>query len=175
MLKRIAVVVLCLVAAVLGYAATRPDTFQIQRAARIGAPPERVFALIEDFHSWGAWSPWEHIDPALKRTYSGPARGQGAVYEWAGNEHIGKGRMQITDAAPPSKITIALDFFEPFQAHNTAVFTLVADGDATNVTWAMDGANTYLSKLIGVFVDMDQMVGKSFETGLANLKAEAEK
>ena len=175
MLKKVAVVVLVLVAALLGYAATRPGTFHVERAARIAAPPERVFALIDDFHNWGAWSPWEHIDPALQRTYSGPASGQGAVYEWAGNEHIGKGRMQITEVAPPSKITIALDFFEPFQAHNTAVFTLGAEGDATNVTWAMDGANTYLSKLIGVFIDMDQMVGKNFETGLANLKAEAEK
>jgi len=173
-LKKAVAVVMVLLAAVLGYAATLPATFHVQRAARIQAPPERVFALIDDFHAWGAWSPWEKIDPALQRSYSGAPSGEGAAYAWEGNRNIGKGRMRIVESDPPSRIAIELDFLEPFEAHNTAVFTLVGEGDATDVTWAMDGENTYLSKLIGLFFDMDGMIGGNFETGLANLKAEAE-
>ena len=174
MLKRIAVVVLALLAALLGFAATRPGTFHIERSARIHAPPDRVFALIEDFHGWGAWSPWEKLDPAMQRSYSGAASGEGAVYEWRGDPHVGRGRMQIVDVVPPSKVVIQLDFLEPFEAHNTAEFTLDGAGGATDVTWAMNGANNFVSKLLGIFVDMDQMIGKDFETGLANLKAAAE-
>ena len=175
MLKKAVVLVLVLLAAVLGYAATLPATFHVQRAARIQAPPEKVFALIDDFHAWGAWSPWEKIDPALKRSYSGAPSGEGAVYAWEGNQNVGSGRMRIVESEPPSKLVIELDFLEPFEAHNTAVFRLDGEGDATHVTWSMDGANTYLSKLIGIFLDMDAMIGGNFETGLANLKAEAEK
>jgi uncharacterized protein YndB with AHSA1/START domain len=172
MLKTIAIVVVVLLAALLVFAATKPDTFRVQRATSIKAPPEKVFVLINDLHSWGAWSPWEKLDPAMKRTHSGAASGKGAVYAWEGSGEVGAGRMEIIEAAPPSKVKIKLDFLKPFEAHNIAEFTLEPKGDATEVIWAMYGPNTYLSKLIGVFVSM---IGKSFEAGLANLKAAAEK
>jgi uncharacterized protein YndB with AHSA1/START domain len=175
MLKTIAIVVVVLLAALLVFAATKPDTFRVQRATSIKAPPEKVFVLINDLHSWGAWSPWEKLDPAMKRTHSGAASGKGAVYAWEGSGEVGAGRMEIIEAAPPSKVKIKLDFLKPFEAHNIAEFTLEPKGDATEVIWAMYGPNTYLSKLIGVFVSMDSMIGKSFEAGLANLKAAAEK
>jgi carbon monoxide dehydrogenase subunit G len=159
------------VAAVLGFAATKPDAFRIQRSASIKAAPEKIFALINDFHRWGSWSPWEKLDPALKRTYSGAANGQGAVYEWEGNKKVGKGRMEITSTTPPSKITIKLDFLKPFEAHNTAEFTLESQGDSTNVTWAMEGRLPYMFKVMTLFGSMDKMVGKDFEAGLANLKS----
>jgi uncharacterized protein YndB with AHSA1/START domain len=170
----VALVLLVAVAAVLTYAATKPDTFRIQRAMSVNAPPEKVFALINDFRRWTVWSPWEKMDPALQRTYSGTASGQGAVYAWEGNRKVGAGRMEITDAPSPSKVTIKLDFLRPFEAHNVAEFTLEPKGDATTVTWAMHGPNLFVGKVMSIFVDMDRMVGKDFETGLANMKAAAE-
>lgn len=174
MLKKIATVVVVLLAALLGYAATRPDTFRVQRATSIDAPPEKIFALVQDFHTWGSWSPWETLDPTMKRTLSGATNGKGAVYEWDGNQNVGKGRMEITEASPPSRVTISLDFMKPFEAHNVAEFTLDAKGTSTNVVWAMHGANNYFTKVIGLFVSMDTMIGDNFETGLANLKTLAE-
>jgi uncharacterized protein YndB with AHSA1/START domain len=151
MLKTIAIVVVVLLAALLVYAATRPDTFRVQRSASIKAPPEKLFPLINDLHSWGSWSPWEKMDPAMKRTHSGAAYGKGAVYEWEGNNKVGKGRMEITETSPPSKVVIKLDFVKPFEAHNIAEFTLEPQGDSTNVTWAMHGPNPYIAKVIHIF------------------------
>jgi hypothetical protein len=111
----------------------------------------------------------------MKRTYSGAATGKGAVYEWEGNNKAGKGRMEITDTSPPSKVTINLDFVKPFEAHNIVEFTLQAEGDSTNITWAMHGPSPYVAKVMGIFFNMDTMIGKDFETGLANMKAIAEK
>jgi uncharacterized protein YndB with AHSA1/START domain len=175
MFNIIAIIVVVLIAALLGFAATRPDTFRVQRATSIKAPPEKIFALINDFHSWGSWSPWEKMDPTMKRTHSGAANGKGAVYEWEGNNKVGKGRMEIMDTSPPSKVTIKLDFVKPFEGHNIAEFTLEAKGDSTNVTWAMYGPNPYIAKLIHMFFNMDNMIGKDFKTGLAKLKTVAEK
>jgi len=170
----IVLVVLVLLAGLLGFAATRPDTFRVQRSASIKAPPQSILALIDDFHNWTSWSPWEKLDPALKRTYSGTASGKGAVYEWEGNKKAGQGRMEITDATPAGT-TIKLDFLKPFEAHNTVDFALQPRGDATDVTWTMNGKNNFMGKLMCVFINMDRLVGKDFETGLANLKAATEK
>lgn len=172
MIKNIAIVVAILIAILLGYAATRPDSFRLERSVTIKAPPEKAFALINDFHQWGAWSPWEYMDTDLQRTYSGPAAGVGAVYNWEGKK-TGVGRMEIVETSSPSLVKIKLDFFKPFEAHNTAEFTLQAQGDTTNVTWAMYGPSPYMSKLMGVFFSIDKMVGKDFEAGLEKLKAAA--
>ena len=175
MLKISAIVVVVLIVALLVFAATRPDTLRVQRATSINAPPEKIFPLINDLHRWGAWSPYEKKDPMMKRTHSGAANGKGAVYEWEGNKEIGKGRMEIAESSPPSKVIIKLDFVKPFEAHNIVEFTLEPKGDSTNVTWAMHGPSPYISKLMGIFINMDSMIGKDFETGLANLKTVAEK
>jgi uncharacterized protein YndB with AHSA1/START domain len=175
MLKIIAIVIVVLIAVALGLAATKPDTFRVQRVATIKAPPAKVFALLDDFRQWGQWSPWEKLDPDLKRTFSGPASGKGAAYEWVGNNKVGAGRMEITEPAPPSKLVIKLDFIKPFEGHNIAEFTLEPQGDATQLTWAMHGPTPFVSKLMQVFVSMDSLIGKDFEAGLANLKAVAEK
>jgi len=175
MLKIIALVVVALIAGVLIYAATRPDDFRVQRSAAIKAPPEKIYALINDLHGWTAWSPYEKKDPAMKRTHSGAAQGKGAIYEWDGDKNVGQGRMEITEVTPPNRIIIRLDFFKPFEAHNTAEFTLVPQGDMTEVTWAMYGRSNYVSKLMGLFFDMDKMIGTDFAAGLENLKALAEK
>ncbi len=175
MFKKIAIVVVLLIAAILVFAATKPDTFRVQRAASIKAPPEKIFALLNDFQRWDAWSPWEKKDPAMKRTFSVVTTGKGAQYAWQGNKEVGEGRMEIAESVPPSKVVIKLDFAKPFEAHNTVEFTLEPKGDATNITWAMRGDTPYFAKIIHVFIDLDSMVGKDFEAGLANLKTLAEK
>jgi hypothetical protein len=173
----IAVILAVAIAIVLVLASTKPATFSIQRSAVMQAPAETIFPLINDFHQWTKWSPWENKDPALKRSYSGAESGKGAVYAWDGNKNVGSGRMEILDASSPSKITIKLDFLKPFEAHNTAEFTFVPERDAaaTNVIWVMRGPSSFMSKVMQVFMDFDKMIGGDFETGLTNLKALSEK
>lgn len=174
MFKIVGIAVLVLIVGVLVFAASKPDSFRVQRTASIKAPPEKVFALINDLKGWNTWSPYEKKDPAMKRTLSGAPTGKGAIYEWSGNKDVGRGRMEITDAAPPSKVLIKLDFIEPFEAHNTAEFDLQPRGDMTDVTWALYGPSPFIAKVMGLFFNMDTMIGRDFETGLANLKAVAE-
>ncbi|MBX3587039.1 MAG: SRPBCC family protein [Ramlibacter sp.] len=174
MLKTIALVVVLLVAGVLIYAATKPDSFRIERSITIKAPPEKVHALINNFDAWPRWSPWEKKDPAMKRTRSGPASGVGSVYAWDGNKNVGQGRMEITESAVPARVLIKLDFISPFEAHNMADFTLKPQGDGTLVNWAMFGPSPYISRLMTTFFSMEAMVGPDFEAGLADMKRVAE-
>lgn len=171
----IAIVVVILVAAFLGFVASKPNDFRIQRTKRIKAAPEAIVENISDFRKWAAWSPYEKLDPAMKRTLSGAPSGTGSVYEWEGNSKAGMGRMEIIDVKPPTKVTIKLDFMKPFTAHNTAEFTLERNGEFTDVTWAMYGQSPFVAKAMGVVFNMDKMVGKDFDTGLTNLKTLAER
>jgi hypothetical protein len=175
MIKSISLVLLALVLGLLGYASTRPDSFRIERSITIRATPDKIFPLLNDFHRWTAWSPWEGLDPAMRRKHSGAGSGLGAVYEWEGNSKVGAGRMEIIGALPPGQLTVQLDFLKPMEGHNIAEFRIEPRGDASQVTWAMQGPAPFLSKLMQVFVSMDRLVGKDFEAGLAKLKAEAEK
>jgi uncharacterized protein YndB with AHSA1/START domain len=174
MLKKILFTLTALLALLLLYAAARPDTFRVERRILIQAPPEKVWAELGDLRRWQGWSPWERMDPQMKRSYSTPSTGRGATYAWEGNTQVGQGRMAIVEADAPARLVIKLDFIQPFEAHNTAEFTLMPQAGATEVSWVMRGPNTYVGKLMQVFVDMDQMVGRDFETGLANLKTLAE-
>jgi uncharacterized protein YndB with AHSA1/START domain len=174
MLKKIAILVAVVIGAILILAATKPNTFHAERTTSIKAPAEKIFPLINDFHNWPAWSPYEKLDPNMKRTLSGAPGGKGAVYEWAGNSEAGVGRMEILDSTP-GKITIKLDFIKPFEGHNIAEFTLEPQADSTIVTWSLSGPSPYFLKLMTVFMNLDKAIGKDFESGLANLKAVAEK
>jgi hypothetical protein len=174
---------LCLViAAVVLYASTKPDTFVVQRSARIEASADRIFPLINDFKSWAVWSPFEKLDPAMKRTYSATTSGTGASYAWAGNAKAGEGRMDIVEALAPERVSLALTFTRPFRANHAVEFTLRPVGGganvptpaATEVTWSMRGSAPLVSKIFGIFVDMDKMIGRDFETGLQNLKTASE-
>lgn len=173
-LKISALAVAVLVLGVLAFAATRPDTFRVQRSASIQAPPEKIHAQLSDFRGWEAWSPWERLDPAMKRSFSGAPRGKGAVYAWDGNREVGQGRLEITDAEP-SRVAMNLDFVKPFEARNKVEFLLAPKSGATEVTWIMNGSVPYMAKIVHLFFDMDAMVGGQFETGLANLKRLTEK
>jgi uncharacterized protein YndB with AHSA1/START domain len=174
MLKTIAIIIALLIAAVLIYAATKPDHFRLERSTTIKASPEKISAYLTDFKQWAAWSPWENKDPDMKRSYSGAASGKGAVYGWVGNKNVGTGSMEVLDVQP-HKITIKLDFLSPFEAHNTTEFHLEPQGDSTKMTWAMFGPSNYVNKLMTVLFSMDKMVGPDFEAGLAKLKLAAEK
>jgi hypothetical protein len=156
-------------------AALQPDSFRVERKATVKSDPEKVFPCINDFHNWAAWSPFEKLDPNMQKTFSGAGSGKGAVYEWNGNNKAGTGRMEILESSAPNKVTIKLDFLKPFEGHNTSEFTMSPRGDSTEVTWAMYGSSPFMAKIMHVFISMDKMMGKDFETGLANLKAVAEK
>ena len=174
MFKKISLLALGIIAGLLIVAAMKPDEFRVERSISIKAPPEKIFPLINNLHAFTTWSPYEKLDPAMQRSYSGPDSGKGAVYAWKGNDKVGEGRMEITNATPPENVLIQLDFMHPFEAHNTAAFTLKPEGDGTIVTWAMFGPAPFVSKLMSIFFSMDGMIGKDFEAGLANLKSLAE-
>lgn len=169
MLKKILLVLAVAIVALLVVIATRPDSYRVQRSAKIDGPPNAVFATLADFHSFAKWSPWEKRDPAMKRTISEPASGVGASYAWEGNDDVGKGKMTITESVPPTRLVQRLEFIEPFPSVADTSFEVKPDGAASNVTWAMTGKNNFMGKAFSLFMDMDAMIGKDFEEGLANL------
>ncbi|TDU32860.1 polyketide cyclase/dehydrase/lipid transport protein [Panacagrimonas perspica] len=174
MLKIILVVIVVAIAGVLAYAATRPDTFRVERSISIKAPPEKIFPLIDDLQAWTTWSPYEKKDPAMQRTFGSITQGRGATYAWNGNKEVGQGSMEITESTASSRVAMNLNFIAPFEAHNQVEFTLIPAGDSTTVTWALFGPSPFISKLMGLVFDMDKMVGTDFEAGLASLKGIAE-
>jgi uncharacterized protein YndB with AHSA1/START domain len=175
MLKLLLITVFVLLAALMFYVATRPASFRIQRSIHIAAPSEKLFAYLIDLHNFDAWSPWAPLDPAMRKTHSGAASGVGASYEWQGNNKVGQGRMEIVEAVAPERVLIKLDFLKPFEAHNMAEYLLAERDSETEFTWAMYGPNNFLSKVMGLFFNMDKMVGAQFEQGLAALKTVAER
>jgi hypothetical protein len=175
MAKKILAVVAVLIAAFVGFVITRPATFEIKRSLLINAPPEVVFDQVDDFKSWNAWSPWEKLDPSMKKTYNEVPSGVGASYHWVGNKDTGEGSMKITEAEAAKHLGIDLEFIAPFAAKNRTNFNFDKTGEGTTVTWAMSGTNTFGGKLMSVFMDMDKMVGADFEKGLASMKEISEK
>jgi hypothetical protein len=174
MILRLAAGVAVLVGVVLVFAATRPSTFRVQRSIEIGAPPATVFALINDFHNWSRWAPQDKEDSSMQRTYSGAASGKGAISDWHSSGSAGIGRMSIRESLPTTRISVKTDFVKPFEAHNMNDFVLEPAGDGTKVIWTMNGTNLYLMKVMGIFVNIDRVMGKHFEAGLHNLKTLAE-
>ena len=177
MLKTLAIIgaiVAVVIAGILIYAATKPDSFRVQRVVLIDAPPDKIHPLIADLEAWPAWSPYEKKDPGMKRTFGAVTAGKGATYAWEGNKDVGQGSMEIVESGP-RKVLIKLDFLKPFEAHNMGEFLLEPKGDSTSVTWATYGPSPYMSKVIGTFINIDDMIGRDFERGLADLKAAAEK
>lgn len=175
MILRVLIFVASSIALVLIFASTKPKTFRIERSIIIDSPPDRVFALIDNLGNWPRWAPQDREDPSMKRTYSGPANGKGAVSNWTGSGSSGRGGMLITESAPPRKVCVQVDWVKPFVARNVNEFVLEGTGTSTKVTWTMHGPNLYLMRIMGVFVNMDRMMGKHFERGLDNLKTLAEK
>jgi len=174
MFKKIGIGLVAIIAFILGLAATKDDSFTMERAITIKAPPEKIMPLLSDFKNWPTWSPWENLDPKMQRTFSGATSGKGAVYSWVGDSKVGEGRMEITDMMSPSKLVIKLDFVKPMASSNVTEFVLTPEGDQTKVTWKMAGPVDYPTKVMLVFKSMDAMIGPDFERGLAKLKTVAE-
>jgi hypothetical protein len=171
----VAIAVALFVAALLVYAATKPDVFRVQRTTGIDAPAERIFPLIANLKAMNTWNPFVEPDPAIKIAYSGPDTGKGAAHTWSGNSKVGEGRIEIIDAAASSRVTMQLHMLKPMKAHNAVEFTLQPNGKTTTVTWAMSGRQPFMARLMTVFIDCDKMVGSQFEKGLSKLKAIAER
>jgi hypothetical protein len=172
--KIITIVLLMLVAIVAvfaGVVAMQPDDFRVVRSTTIAAPAADVFAQVNDFHKWEAWSPWAKLDPAAKNTFEGPTEGTGAIFKWSGNNEVGEGKMTLTESHPYDLITIKLEFVKPFAATNTTEFTFQPVGEQTTITWAMTGQKNFVSKAVCMFMNMDKMVGGDFEKGLASMKS----
>jgi len=174
MLAKILIALALIIVAVLVVVAWKPATFHIARSTTISAPPERVFAQVNDLHKWEAWSPWLKADPAAKTAYEGAPAGTGAAFRWSGNKDVGEGRMTITESRPNQLIRLRLDFMRPFASTSVAEFTFGPDGDRTLVTWSMTGDKNFMAKAIHLVLDMDKMVGGKFDEGLAQMKAVAE-
>jgi uncharacterized protein YndB with AHSA1/START domain len=170
MLKNIVLVLAIVLVAFVGYVATRPDTYRVERSAVVDAPPDVTFDLVNDFRGWDAWSPWNELDPNQKKTYSGPESGEGAVTAWSGNDQVGKGQMTITESAENERVVIDLEFKEPFESKSVTTFRFEPAGeDDTSVSWAMEGESGLVMKVMGIFTDFDGAIGKDFEKGLAAL------
>ncbi len=171
----VALVAVVALLAVVAMALRKPDTFTVERRIQIAAPAASTFELVNDFQHWAKWSPWDHMDPAMVRAHSGADRGVGAVYEWTGNSKVGAGRMEIMATVPGEHIEIKLNFLRPFKSQNTANYRLVPNAQGHEFIWSMSGPMLFISKVMSVFVSMDQMIGKDFERGLAQLKAVAQR
>lgn len=163
-----------LLGAIVVLASLKPEAFRVSRSQLVAAPAEAVFAHLVDFHQWNAWSPWAKRDPSAKNTFEGPESGVGSSFAWAGNSKIGAGKMTIEECVRDELLRIKLEFERPMKAVNRASFELKPQGEGTRVTWSMAGKNNFYAKLFSLVVDMDKMIGKDFEEGLANLKALAE-
>jgi hypothetical protein len=174
MLKKILLGLAVVVVALAGFISTRPAAFSVQRSATIQAPADIPFAMVNDFHHWGTWSPWDKMDPHMTRTFTGADAGLDAMYEWSGNDKVGSGRMTIQESKPADQIRIRLEFLKPFETTNTTTFTFKPAAEGVTVTWRMEGQNGFMGKAFSLLMDMDSMVGKDFEAGLANLKTAAE-
>lgn len=170
MLKRLVIVVLAAVGVVMVLAMRQPDTFTVERRTSVAAPPERVFAQINDFHNWANWSPWAKLDPAMTLSITGPASGVGAVYEWKGNSDVGSGRMEIKESQAPNQVTIDLHFLTPIESRSLTTFQITPTASGSDVIWTMRGENSFFSRIMNVFTSMDAMIGPDFEKGLAQLK-----
>jgi hypothetical protein len=175
MLKKVLLGIAVVIVVFLGFVATRPDKYHVERSQKIEAPSDVVFAHMNDLKAWASWSPWDKLDANMKKTYEGPAKGVGASYAWEGNDKVGKGKMTITDTQPTTKVAYKLEFIEPFAAVAATGFNIKPEGEkAVSVTWWMDGNNDFMGKLFGLFMNMDKAIGDDFEKGLATLKTVTE-
>ncbi len=173
-IRNVMLVVLVLIGGLLGFAATKPDDFQVTRSITIAAPPAAVFPHVNDFRKWEDWSPWAKLDPEAKNSFEGPESGAGAEFSWSGNNDVGEGKMTIAESQPPERIAIKLEFIRPFEDTCDVDFSFQPEGEQTKVTWTMAGQNNFISKIVCLFMNMDQMIGKDFEKGLASMKSVVE-
>jgi hypothetical protein len=174
MLRKVLLGIAALIIILVGIIYTRASTFRVERATRIEAPPDVVYALVSDFRAWDRWSPWAHLDPSMKVTYGGTPSATGSTMSWTGNDKVGEGGMRITETKPPQALAMRLEFIKPMASVNRTDFTFKPDGTGTKVDWVMTGPLDFMGKGMDLFVGMDRMIGPDFEKGLASMRREAE-
>jgi hypothetical protein len=175
MLKKLLSILVVALAILVVVVATRPSAYHVERSVQIDAPVAIVFGMVHDLKTWGAWSPWDKRDPEMHKTFTPTTSGVGASYAWEGNKKVGKGKMTITDEQAPERLVERLEFIEPFQSVAETSFTFKPDGaDGARATWALDGNNNFVGKAFGLIMNMDRLIGRDFEDGLANLKRVSE-
>jgi hypothetical protein len=174
MLKIILIALAVAVAVFAIVVALQPAEFRVARSTTMAAPPQVVFAQVDDLRKWEGWNPWQKVDPAMKLNFTGPPAGPGASYSWVGNKEVGEGRLTIVESRPNDLVRIKLEFMKPFTATNMATFTFMPQGNQTAVTWSMEGRNNFFAKALHLVMNMDRMVGGEFEKGLADMKRIAE-
>lgn len=171
MLRTILIAIVAIVAALVVVVALQPSEYRVERTAVIAAPPSAIFAQVNDFHRWEAWSPWAKLDPAAKVSFEGPSAGTGAVFNWAGNEQVGEGRMTMIESTPDDRVRVKVDMLKPFEGTSTSEFDLTPAGDQTAVTWAMSGEHDFIGKAMCLIMNGTEMIGGEMEKGLANMKS----
>lgn len=173
-MKKVLIALAVVLVAVVGFIASRPSEFKVERSATMNAPADVVFAQVSDFSKWTAWAPWMKLDPQMKTTMEGTPGAVGHSWAWQGNSDVGSGKMTVTEVKAPEQLTIKLEFIEPFASTSDTHFTFKGTEGSTTVTWTMSGENDFMAKAFGLFMDMDKMIGNDFEKGLADLKTLSE-
>jgi hypothetical protein len=169
--RKVLLVVLILIAGLGLVIETRPSAYHVERSTTVNASTDAVYGHVADLHQWGAWSPWDKLDPAMKKDYSGDAGAIGSSYHWTGNDKVGEGRMTVTQADPGKDVGFDLEFIKPFAGKCKTGFAFAPEGAGTKVTWTMDGTSNFMAKAMELFAgNMDKMIGPDFEHGLAGLK-----
>jgi Polyketide cyclase / dehydrase and lipid transport len=174
MIKKILLGLVVALLALVGFIASRPSAFTVQRSLAMKAKPEYIFPFVNSFYRWTDWSPWNFLDPEMKRTYEGPVVGVGSVYAWSGNDKVGEGRMTLEESRKNELVRIKLELTRPFASTSTTTLTIKPASEGSEVTWALEGHRDFMGKTASLFVDMDAMIGKDFEAGLATLRLESE-
>jgi uncharacterized protein YndB with AHSA1/START domain len=174
MLAKIAIAVAVIVVGLVVVVALQPKDYRVSRSATIAAPAPVVFAQVNDFHKWAAWSPWATVDAAMKQSFEGAPAGPGAAYTWSGNREVGEGRMTIVESRPPELVRVKLDFDKPLKGTSMAEFAFRSEGDRTVVTWSMTGEKSFVAKAIHLVFGVERLIGQQFEKGLAAMKTAAE-
>lgn len=154
--------------------ARKPNEFRVERSTLINAEAAAIFPYLNDLQKGQEWSPWVEMEPDANYQMSGPAAGVGATLTWNGKK-TGAGKLTVTAAEAPSRVTMRLEFYKPMQAVNTCEYALKTEGAQTRMTWVMYGPNNLKGKIISLFIDCEKMCGDQFAKGLANLKTLVEK
>jgi len=174
MLKKILIALAALVLIFVVVVALQPSEFQMDRSTTIAAPQADVFAQVNDFHKWDAWSPWAKLDPQAKVTFEGPPEGEGTVMTWSGNSEVGEGKMTLTESRPNELVKTRVDMVKPFEGTSTSEFTFKPEGDQTAVTWSVAAHHNFMEKALCLVMGGKTMMSDLMEKGLAQMKSVVE-
>lgn len=174
MLKKILIVVVVALIGLLTFAAFQPAEYSISRELVMKAPAEAIFPFINNSQKSNSWMPWSEVDPNAKMSYSGPDEGVGSKSSWEGNGQLGVGEALVVESNPNQNVKTQLTYTKPMHMSQMAEISLTPATEGTLVKWTVSGQNSFVGRLMCVFMNMDKMVGSQFEKGLTKLKSMVE-